>query len=110
MDRLAIVKVFGIESRASSFQRSGNDQRVIDVVVVLLCNSERRFVHFNRDGERGRTENSKTANASVTSLQYIKIFRRATETNSFKIYILSNLPDARSSSACVQCGSSCTTA
>jgi hypothetical protein len=47
---LAIVKVFGIESRACSFQCSGNYQRVIDVVAVLLRNFECRFVHFNGDG------------------------------------------------------------
>src|SRR5437879_7060875 len=50
-------------------------------------------------GEGQRTR--KASNASVTSLQDIEIFRRATEANSFKICTLSTPPDARSSSACV---------
>ena len=57
---LAVVKIFGIERRASSFQRSGNDQRVIDVVSVLLRNLECRVMHFKGDGERRRAENSKS--------------------------------------------------
>jgi hypothetical protein len=76
---LAIVKGFGVESRAFSFPCSGNDQRVIDGVAVLFRNFERRFVHFNGDGQRRRTEDSKASSASVTSLQDIRILRRATE-------------------------------
>ena len=56
---LAVVKIFGKECRASSSQRSGNDQRVIDVISVLLRNFECRFMHFNSDRERRRAENSK---------------------------------------------------
>src|SRR5206468_12002897 len=64
---LAIVKVFGIESRASSFQCSGNYQRVVDVVAVLLRNFKCRLVHFNGDGQRRRTENSK----SIQRFRYV---------------------------------------
>ena len=51
-NRLARMKVFGVEGRASRFQGSRNDQRIIDVVTVLLGNLERRFVDFHGDGER----------------------------------------------------------
>src|SRR5437762_14122711 len=51
-NHLARMKVFGIESRAPSFQGSGNDQRIIDVVNVLVGNLECRFVDFHGDGER----------------------------------------------------------
>ena len=107
---LAVVKIFGIERRASSFQRGGNDQRAIDVVSVLLRNLECRVMHFNGDWEREGQRTRKAFNASVTSLQDIRIFRRATEANSFRICTLSTPPDARSSSACVLRGSSCATA
>jgi hypothetical protein len=59
-------------------------------------------------GEGQRTR--KASNASVTSLHDIKIFRRATEANSFKICTLTTPPDARSSSACALRRSSCPTA
>jgi hypothetical protein len=41
---LAVVKIFGIERRASSFQRSGNDQRVIDVVSDVPTRKSRSIV------------------------------------------------------------------
>jgi hypothetical protein len=48
INRLAILKAFGVKCRASSFQRCGNDQRVVDVVPVLLRNLECCLVHFNQ--------------------------------------------------------------
>src|SRR5262249_22765442 len=59
IDRLTIMKIFGIESGASCFQRSGNDQGVGDVVAMLLCNFEGRLGHFDGDRARRRTANPK---------------------------------------------------
>jgi len=59
IDRLTIMKIFGIESGASCFQCSGNDQGIVDVVAMLLCNFECCLVHFDGDGERCGAENPK---------------------------------------------------
>src|SRR6267143_6019940 len=64
-NHLARMKVFGIESRAPSFQGSGNDQRIIDVVNVLLRNLECRFVDFHGDGSGEGHRTRKASNASV---------------------------------------------
>ena len=53
------MKILGIESRASRLQRSGNHQRVIDIIAVDLSNSDRGIVDFHGDGECGRTQNLK---------------------------------------------------
>jgi hypothetical protein len=60
VDRLAILKIFGIEDRASSFAGGGNHQGVIDPEAVLLRNLERRFVHVHGEGEGGRAQNAES--------------------------------------------------
>ena len=58
---LAIVKVFGIESFASDFERGSNHQGIINAIAVRLRNPERCFMRFDCDRERRRAENSKGA-------------------------------------------------
>lgn len=44
---LPVLKVFGIQRNTPSLQRSGNNQRVINVVAVCLRKLQRCFVYFN---------------------------------------------------------------
>jgi hypothetical protein len=68
IDRLAIVKVFGIERAAPGFQCGGNNQCVIDVVAVLLRNSDGSLVRIDRQRDWLRTEGSNNSEGSTNFL------------------------------------------
>ena len=50
--RLTIVHVFRKEGVAACFQSRGDDQRIVDVIAISTCNSQRSILRLNgeRDG------------------------------------------------------------
>ena len=58
IDDLAVLKVFGVEDYAASFEGRGGDQGVVDSVVGFLRELKRRFVRMDRDGDRRIAERS----------------------------------------------------